>query len=90
MQAGDPGCVYNYHQWQELSKADGAVESRAGEGSPTTDATTRTHQLVQLLAATGAVRAAAESGQVAELSEAEVREVDSLNEHAQTLFQRRN
>jgi hypothetical protein len=90
MQAGDPGCVYNYHQWQELSEADGAVESWAGKASPASDAAARTNQLVQLVAATGAVRAAAESGQVAELCEAEVREVDSLNEHARTLFQRRN
>jgi hypothetical protein len=89
MQAGDPGCVYNYHQWQELSEADGAAESWAGEASPGTDAATQTDQLVQLVAATGAVRTAAESGQVTGLSEAEVIEVDSLSEHAKSLFQLR-
>jgi hypothetical protein len=90
MQAGDPGCAYNHHQWRELSKADRVLESWGGEVSPATDAAIGTTKLVQLVAAAGAVRAAAESGQVADLSEAEVREVDNLSERAQSFFQRGN
>jgi type IV secretory pathway VirJ component len=90
MQAGDPGCVYNFHEWRELSDTDGTVESSAAEASPAPDAAIGTNQLVELVAATGAVRAAAESGQAADLSEAEVREVDALSMHAQSLFKRHN
>jgi radical SAM protein with 4Fe4S-binding SPASM domain len=90
MQAGDPGCVYNYHQWQEMSEADGAVGSWAVKASPAADPATGTNQLVQLVAAAGAARAAAQFGHVTDLSEAEVREADSLSEHAQFLLGRRN
>jgi hypothetical protein len=90
MQAGDPGCVYNFHEWRELSDTDGTVESSAAEACPSPNAAIGTNQLVQLVAVTGAVRAAVESGQVADLSEAEVREVDALSEHVQPLFQRNN
>ena len=80
MQAGDPGCVYNYHQWQELCQLDDALEVRP-DG---------VRQLLQLVAATGAVRAAAESGQVSGLCEAEVREVDALGRHAESVLRRPN
>jgi radical SAM protein with 4Fe4S-binding SPASM domain len=85
LQAGDPGCVYNYHQWQELS--NGTAQSRAAKALSPADAAIGTNQLVQLVAATGAVRAAAESGQVTDLSEAEVREADTQSKRAQSLFQ---
>jgi len=39
------------------------------------------------VAATGALRAAAESGQVIDLSEAEVREAETQSKRAQSLFQ---
>jgi radical SAM protein with 4Fe4S-binding SPASM domain len=86
IQAGDPGCVYNYHEWQELSEAAGEAEDRDGEARPAVDAT----QLVQLVAATGAVRAAAESGQATGLSSADLREMDSLTEQMASIVRNRN
>jgi len=75
IQAGDPGCIYNYHEWQELSEAAGDVEDG---------------QLVQLVAATGAVRSAAESGEATGMSTAEMREMDSLAEQVGSLIRDRD
>jgi radical SAM protein with 4Fe4S-binding SPASM domain len=90
MQAGDPGCVYNYHQWQELCQLDEAQEASAAGMHPEPDGTAPARQLVQLVVATGAVRAAAESGQASGLCEADVREVDTLGRHAQSVLRRSN
>lgn len=74
IQAGDPGCVYNYHQWQELTANNGGAEVGNG-ASPS--ATQQAAQLVQLVAS-GAVRAAAEAGQLPGIPEEEVREVEEV------------
>jgi radical SAM protein with 4Fe4S-binding SPASM domain len=53
IQAGDPGCIYNNHQWQELTDAAG-LEAREEESLPTISGTMAA-QLVQI-AATQALR----------------------------------
>jgi radical SAM protein with 4Fe4S-binding SPASM domain len=92
LQAGDPGCIYNYHQWQELTENDRAPyqaaqggEGVAGSASVTGQAT----QLVQLVAS-GVVGAAAKSGQLAGVPEEEVRDVEGLAGRLKSLFTRPN
>jgi hypothetical protein len=53
IQAGDPGCIYNNHQWQELTDAAG-LEAREEESLPSISGTMAA-QLVQI-AATQALR----------------------------------
>jgi len=79
IQAGDPGCIYNYHLWQELTE-DG------GEGVAEPASVTRqAEQLVQLVAS-GVLGAAAKSGQLAGMSEEEVRDVEGLAGRLKSLF----
>jgi len=71
IQAGDPGCLYNLHEWQELVASrpleQGAVFSpRAG-------------QLVQIMAV-GSAHAAAQAGEAAGLDDDAVREINGLAE----------
>ena len=79
IQAGDPGCIYNYHQWQELTENGG--EGVADPASVTRQAA----QLVQLVAS-GVPGAAAKSGQLAGMSEEEVRDVEGLAGRLKSLF----
>jgi radical SAM protein with 4Fe4S-binding SPASM domain len=67
IQAGDPGCVYNCHQWQELSEAEERAESCPANAPPAAEAAIGAKGLVQLVAAIGAVRTAAQSGHVEEM-----------------------
>jgi radical SAM protein with 4Fe4S-binding SPASM domain len=71
IQAGDPGCVYNYHQWEELT----AVSEEVQEGAAVIP--DQKSKLVQLIAL-GLARTAAASGQLKGISEEEVRELDGL------------
>ncbi len=60
MQAGDPGCAFNYHEWQELAAGTCTTEPRRAEQSA---------QLVQILAAGfagPALKAAGDVGMTAE------------------------
>jgi len=77
IQAGDPGCIYNHHQWQEL--IDGlerreAVVSMAQSAGGDGDALRST--LVQIAGALTAVRPAVQAGELQQLSSDEVREVE--------------
>jgi radical SAM protein with 4Fe4S-binding SPASM domain len=80
IQAGDPGCVYNYHAWQELAARQGAatgLEAESWQGArswPAPAAEEVASQLVQIVSS-GAVSQAARLGAV---SEAEARELYNL------------
>jgi radical SAM protein with 4Fe4S-binding SPASM domain len=90
IQAGDPGCVYNFHEWQELTatadRMAPTVHAMAGESccGGSLDARQKT-QLVQIMAV-GAVSAAAESGDVSGMAEEEVRDVDDVADRLKDLF----
>ena len=92
IQAGDPGCVYNYHEWLDLTGGKERqvtaehVAIGTGQGSQILDHPAA--QLVQLAAAS-ATRAAAESGQVSGIPEEDVRDVDRLTARLKSLFLRR-
>jgi radical SAM protein with 4Fe4S-binding SPASM domain len=70
IQAGDPGCIYNSHQWRELTAA-ASLEEGAGPLAL---------ELVQLvgITATAAVKAGAKSGVLAGIPEPEVRQTHEL------------
>ncbi len=81
IQAGDPGCVYNYHEWDELVASHGTstglqAESWRGVG-PSPAATAVASQLVQIVGS-GAAAAAAKAGDFGASSETEVRDLDTL------------
>jgi radical SAM protein with 4Fe4S-binding SPASM domain len=81
IQAGDPGCIYNHHEWQELVEAPSDSAALHAEGWPETRlspaATAVASHLVQIVG-TGVASAAAKSGRLGAVSEAEVRELDDL------------
>ncbi len=87
IQAGDPGCVYNYHEWQEL--VQGELDGREAESSPepakAPAATAVASQLVQLVGS-GVAGQAAKSGKLGAVSEAEVRELDDLAGRMKRMF----
>jgi radical SAM protein with 4Fe4S-binding SPASM domain len=79
IQAGDPGCIYNSHQWQELTAA-ASLEGGTEEAVPLAP------ELVQLveIAATTAVKAGAKSGVLAGIPEREVRQIHELAEQVKS------
>ena len=94
IQAGDPGCVYNFREWQELtSTADRlapALEAQTGQdccgGSCGTSLSPhQTTQLVQIVAV-GAVSAAAHVEDIAGMREEDVRDVDDVADRLKSLF----
>ena len=91
IQAGDPGCVYNYHEWQELVQDQGELNGREAETprAPATSpaATAAASQFVHLVAS-GAAGQAAKSGKLGAVSEAEVRELDDLAGRLKRMFPR--
>jgi radical SAM protein with 4Fe4S-binding SPASM domain len=85
IQAGDPGCIYNDHQWQELITA---ADWEAGEEWGTevhAEAIGGSAELVQI-AAMQAVPAGAQSGDFAGLSAGEVRQIRELAEYLRSTF----
>jgi radical SAM protein with 4Fe4S-binding SPASM domain len=76
IQAGDPGCIYNQHQWQELTAAAGLDESHEDEMQFALAAAGRAAELVQITAA------ATRSGELTGMTE---REGHDLNELAASL-----
>ncbi|HZO99451.1 MAG TPA: radical SAM protein [Terriglobia bacterium] len=93
IQAGDPGCVYNFREWNELTASirhsAPEVYSHAGDGCcgggcGTVDSR-ETRQLVQIMAV-GAVAAAARSGRVAEMDDDDVRDVDDVADRLKSIL----
>lgn len=101
IQAGDPGCVYNYLEWQELTTTVERqirlpvlqpVGSNGGCGST---CGTLAPQFVQLgsavsAAAVATVRAAAEAGIPTGLTDDEIRDVEDIGDRFVKLFSRPN
>lgn len=93
IQAGDPGCVYNYREWQELTQSADrlsagmeASDSCCGGGCGSSHHDRQKVQLVQI-AAIGAVSAAARSPKgVDGMREEEVRDVDEVADRLKDLF----
>ncbi|MFQ5927036.1 MAG: radical SAM protein [Terriglobia bacterium] len=95
IQAGDPGCVYNYREWEELTAADHlapAIHESAGAGcggggscGSSLDIDRQKTELVQILSS-GLVRAAAEAGQLSGMSDDDVRDVDEVADRLQAVF----
>ncbi len=81
IQAGDPGCIYNSHQWQELTTAAGLEEGEENGVQLAPEVA----QLVQI-AATTAVDAGAESGVLSGISEREVRQIHELAGRLKSTF----
>jgi radical SAM protein with 4Fe4S-binding SPASM domain len=77
IQAGDPGCIYNSHQWQELTAAAGLEEGEENGVQLAPEVLQGAAQLVQI-AATTAVEAGAKSGVLSGISEREVRQIHEL------------
>lgn len=91
IQAGDPGCVYNYREWEELTASTAhmvpayqTADSCAG-GTCGTDTSAQAAQLVQILAS-GAVQAAAKSGEFGNVDGGEVRDFDDVADRLKTIF----
>jgi len=77
IQAGDPGCIYNDHQWQELVAA--AEWEVGGEKDAQLASRSLESELVHI-AAINAVPAGARAGEFAGLSASEVRQIRELAE----------
>jgi radical SAM protein with 4Fe4S-binding SPASM domain len=73
--AGDPGCIYNQHEWQEFTSAAELRQGVENGVEPTPDVAESVAQFVQI-AATTAVEAGAKSGDLWGMSEQEVRQVN--------------
>ena len=73
IQAGDAGCVYNQHVWDELSATDDFRQTDDNEIALATDLAAKTDDLVQIAAS------AARQGQLPGISERDKRD---LNERA--------
>lgn len=94
IQAGDPGCVYNSHEWTELtSTAPAPAFSRwnagdfrgNGNGGCGSGISRETVQLVQLMRS-GVVSAAARSGVIQNVPESDVRDFEDVADHLNSLF----
>ena len=78
IQAGDPGCIYNAHQWQELTAAAG-LEVDEGDGVQLlSELVEGAAQLVQI-AAPSALKGGAKSGALSGISAREVRQIQELS-----------
>ena len=69
IQAGDPGCIYNQHVWDELSDADDFRQTDDNEMALATDLTAKADDLVQIAAS------AAQQGQLRGISERDKRDL---------------
>ncbi len=78
--AGDPGCIYNQHEWQEITDAEG----RGAGVELTPDMAKTAAQLVQI--ATTAVEAGAESANLWGVSEREGRLINDLAARLKSTF----
>jgi hypothetical protein len=72
IQAGDPGCIYNQHEWQELTTAAGLDEGSEDDMPFTFAAVGKPDQLVQIAAA------ATRSGDLSGITEREKRDINEL------------
>ncbi len=96
IQAGDPGCVYNYEEWQELTATaehqirlpviQAASAGSCSSGSCATTNMVQTSQLVQIAGAVPAVRMAAEAGEATGLSDDDIRDVEDIGNRFLKLF----
>jgi hypothetical protein len=77
IQAGDPGCIFNQHEWEEIVRnaEHEASIAATGQGIPTDGGNgSQAGHLVQIMAVSS-VAAAAEREKLAGLAEGDVREV---------------
>jgi len=72
IQAGDPGCIYNQHQWQELTAAAGLDEGSEDELQFVLAGAGKASELVQITAA------ATRSGELTGITESERRDINEL------------
>jgi radical SAM protein with 4Fe4S-binding SPASM domain len=95
IQAGDPGCLFNYHLWEELAaSAEPSLLSLQSQGwgarnSQKHDSTQPAAQLVQILAS-GVVRSAAQEGEATGMRDEEIRDVEDVAKRVSTLLTRPN
>jgi radical SAM protein with 4Fe4S-binding SPASM domain len=91
IQAGDPGCVYNAHEWVELTESADRLTSsvQASEGccggNCGSHGSERKVPLIQIMAV-GAVSAAARTGELLDMEEEDVRDVDDVADRLKELF----
>jgi radical SAM protein with 4Fe4S-binding SPASM domain len=100
IQAGDPGCVYNFREWQELTTTaerqvrlpviQASAGNGCGNGGCGTGHSVQTPQLVQIAGAVSAVRVAAQAGEPTGLSDEEIRDVEDIGDRFMKLFSRPN
>ncbi len=72
IQAGDPGCIYNQHQWQELTTAAGLEDGSEDEMQFALEVAGKAAELVQITAA------ATRSGELTGITERERRDINEL------------
>jgi radical SAM protein with 4Fe4S-binding SPASM domain len=72
IQAGDPGCIYNQHQWQELTAAAGLGEASEDDMEYALAGTGKVAELVQITAA------ATRRGELTGIAEREKRDINEL------------
>ena len=96
IQAGDPGCIYNAHEWEELTAGAGVtseVPALSGEGlwgnGFGTGVAPEAAQLVQIMAA-GSLRSAARAGEVSGMTEDDLRDAEGVAKHVANLYSRPN
>lgn len=100
IQAGDPGCVYNFHEWQELTASaerqirlpvvQAGTAASCGNGSCGTGHAIQTPQLIQIAGAVSTIRAAAQAGLSTGLTDEEIRDVEDIGDRLVKLFSRSN
>ena len=75
IQAGDPGCIYNQHEWQELTAAADVEEGREDDVQFAFAGAGKAADLVQIAAA------ATRSGQLTGITEREEADINELATH---------
>jgi len=92
IQAGDPGCIFNQHEWEEVVRhaehEAATVAAGAGAGG-NGDNGKQAGQLVQILAV-NSVAAAAQRESMAGMAEGDVREVKDAAQRLASLSSRNN
>jgi radical SAM protein with 4Fe4S-binding SPASM domain len=72
IQAGDPGCIYNQHQWQELTAAADLVEGSEDDVQFALEGAGKAADLVQIAAA------ATRNGELTGITEREEQDINEL------------
>jgi radical SAM protein with 4Fe4S-binding SPASM domain len=84
IQAGDPGCIYNQHEWQELSASEELDEAGEDNLRFAPEVVAKTADLVQIAAA------AMRSGEMTAITESDKRDINELAANLKRDSSRRN